>query len=61
MRTNLVDVRLDLFAINFTLGDTLLIDSHGSEIVVDLGVTFFTPIGDNADDDLLPRALAPRL
>lgn len=61
MRTNLVDMSLDLFAIDFTLGDTFLIDSHGSEIIVYLGVAFFTPIGDNADDDLLPRALTPRL
>ena len=54
-------MRLDLFAIDFTLGDTLLIDAHGGEVVVNLGVTLFTPIGDDADDDLLPRALAPGL
>lgn len=51
----------DRLAVNFTLGDTFLIDTHGRQVLIDLFVTFLPPVSNNTDDDLLPCSLAPSL
>lgn len=51
----------DGLAVDFTLGDTFLVDTHGRQVLIDLLVTFLASIRNNTDDDLLPCSLAPGL
>lgn len=57
----LIDMGCHRLSVDGVLGDTLLIDTHGSDCTQRTGVDFCTTIGNDADDDLLPSILTPSL
>jgi hypothetical protein len=59
--TNLVDVGCDVFVVHLFLGDALLVDAHGRKKRTRALVDLCAAVADDADDNLLPRVLAPRL
>jgi hypothetical protein len=51
----------DVFVVNLFLGDALLVDAHGRKKRARALVDLCAAVADDADDNLLPRVLAPRL
>ena len=57
----LIDVSGHRLSVDGILGDSFLIDTHGSNCTQCTRVDFGTPIGNDAHDDLLPSILTPSL
>ena len=57
----LVNMSSDILSVDGLLGNSILVATHGGEDSTSPGVDLATTIADDANDDLLPSLLAPRL